>query len=193
MGDGGVAFVEAFRTELAAPSPCIPPTRSRLLGSGATASMRRPVDGYTRLAHRPTTTQASGSPGTRPGSGDQGHRRPAARASRPATRPAPTPRSSRTRGASGPPLDPTGRHRADPAGADRDGTVQEAWREPFAVKRASSSRRTSSVSTSAEESPLRRFRNPQFRLVDSRPSVSVATTGDRPSFSPSAGSCLRVC
>ena len=193
MGDGGVAFVDAFRTELAAPSPCIPPTRSRLLGSGATASMRRPVDGYTRLAHRPTTTQASGSPGTRPGSGDQGHRRPAARASRPATRPAPTPRSSRTRGASGPPLDPTGRHRADPAGADRDGTVQEAWREPFAMKRASSSRRTSSVSTSAEESPLRRFRNPQFRLVDSRPSVSVATTGDRPSFSPSAGSCLRVC
>ena len=193
MGDGGVAFVEAFRTELAAPSPCIPPTRSRLLGSGATASMRRPVDGYTRLAHRPTTTQASGSPGTRPGSGDQGHRRPAARASRPATRPAPTPRSSRTRGASGPPLDPTGRHRADPAGADRDGTVQEAWREPFAVKRASSSRRASSVSTSAEESPLRRFRNPQFRLVVLRPSVSAVTRAIRLSSSRGVGSCLRVC
>ena len=52
---------------------------------------------------------------------------------------------------------------------------------------------TDALSTAVEESPLRRFRNPQFRLVDSRPSVSVATTGDRPSFSPSAGSCLRVC
>jgi hypothetical protein len=61
-------------------------------------------------------------------------------------------------GASGPPLDPTGRHRADPAGAARDGTVQEAWREPFAVKRASSSRRTSSVSTSGEDWFLRAFR-----------------------------------
>ena len=49
------------------------------------------------------------------------------------------------------------------------------------------------VSTAVEESPLRRFRIPQFRLVVLRPLVSVATTGDLPSFSPSAGSCLRVC